>query len=943
MSNKNPKKSAVIADTVNDTNTSMVLISLSTDNKSDLISGNKISIAQGDTPAQRLVSASELDADIYLVSAGPLKSSMIQEAKKQSEIASNAFYTAVHNSKTSIISETLFGANQTEFNSPFTVFGKAAFNKFVNENVIPKNAFELNYIAEKTCARANLLNLKTKDSSANLSFTGQLSQRLKGMISYYLGGGKKAIHKYVFLGLTALLFFFIATRSQTAAISGDEFTQHYFSNHIVDYFQGKDDSSAMGLAKIGKKYEIKKEQVEDMKNYGCGFDTFCNFTSRWFGIENIMEWRHFWNAFFGFMAMFFGALIVRRATGGSWKYAWIALLVLFFTPRFFGDSLNNPKDVPFATGYVLSFYYMLKTFYNIRLIRISSVIGLIFTIGLGISIRIGGLLSIGILCAFAAFATLEQVGFSIFKQSGLLLKLILVVFVSAALGYFTGLIPWPYGMAAPIDNPMASLKSFGSYGVNIRQLFDGVMYDSQMLPKFYLLKYIWITTPLGILLGFGLFLAATALKKFKLTANVWMCIFAAVFPIVYIYITGGKVYGGLRHILFTLPMTGICAVLGYYLLEQYFSKIKALKIALPAAIVAITALPAGFIIKNHPMEYIYFNEIIGGVEGAYGKYEMDYYLASLKPSTEWFLENVARKNPKQKFNLGTYDLYITKYYCKNDTNVKVGFLRPEQRNSTPYRWDYTVLYNAYNDNYRLTKGLYPPPGTVFTPLLQGKPMGVVIKRLSYFDVDAKVAEGKKQYDSAAMYYLKYLDADPKSYEVYINLANVLAMKGSIDSAMIFAKKSLDVFPEYQSGLLSLANYCKIKSQVDSATQLLEKYLKLRPLDADNYGELADLLVAKFQKTKDQNYLNTALEKVNKGLGYGPASARCYYAGYNVCNALNDKNRAAQYGQILQALQKREGIAPEVLDMMVNMYNENTGKNYDAEKFGVEFLGMPPSE
>jgi hypothetical protein len=37
--------------------------------------------------------------------------------------------------------------------------------------------------------------------------------------------------------------------------------------------------------------------------------------------------------------------------------------------------------------------------------------------------------------------------------------------------------------------------------------------------------------------------------------------------------------------------------------------------------------------------------VVGNTEGAYGQYEMDYYLAGLRQSSEWFLENVARKNP----------------------------------------------------------------------------------------------------------------------------------------------------------------------------------------------------------------------------------------------------------------------------------------------------------
>jgi hypothetical protein len=52
-------------------------------------------------------------------------------------------------------------------------------------------------------------------------------------------------------------------------------------------------------------------------------------------------------------------------------------------------------------------------------------------------------------------------------------------------------------------------------------------------------------------------------------------------------------------------------------------------------------------ISNHPNQYIYFNELYGGVEKAFGYYELDYYQNSGKVGTDWIKENVLKKyNPK---------------------------------------------------------------------------------------------------------------------------------------------------------------------------------------------------------------------------------------------------------------------------------------------------------
>lgn len=44
--------------------------------------------------------------------------------------------------------------------------------------------------------------------------------------------------------------------------------------------------------------------------------------------------------------------------------------------------------------------------------------------------------------------------------------------------------------------------------------------------------------------------------------------------------------------------------------------------------------------KNHPNDYVYFNELVGGLHGAYGDYETDYYYNALKKGDGWFKKNV---------------------------------------------------------------------------------------------------------------------------------------------------------------------------------------------------------------------------------------------------------------------------------------------------------------
>ena len=44
---------------------------------------------------------------------------------------------------------------------------------------------------------------------------------------------------------------------------------------------------------------------------------------------------------------------------GGWRWAGVlAMVLLAVSPRYFADSMNNPKDLPFAAMTVVALYYI---------------------------------------------------------------------------------------------------------------------------------------------------------------------------------------------------------------------------------------------------------------------------------------------------------------------------------------------------------------------------------------------------------------------------------------------------------------------------------------------------------------------------------------------------------------------------------------------------------
>ena len=51
--------------------------------------------------------------------------------------------------------------------------------------------------------------------------------------------------------------------------------------------------------------------------------------------------------------------------------------------------------------------------------------------------------------------------------------------------------------------------------------------------------------------------------------------------------------------------------------------------------IVLFTLPVAHTYRNHPNEYVYFNEFVGGLKNVYGDYETDYYFNSLKSFSFW--------------------------------------------------------------------------------------------------------------------------------------------------------------------------------------------------------------------------------------------------------------------------------------------------------------------
>lgn len=813
--------------------------------------------------------------------------------------------------KNALISEWMTGFKTAEYAAPYALITADTARAALTIPVDINQKYACLYALSKAGQNWNHVSTQVQDEQKSLPGIKdkfRLSQNAWNPMRF-----AKNPLRFAFWAIAALLLLTMTTMSRDAGISGDEFTQYYWADTaIIPYYTE------------GKEVALQPDK-KLMHLYGSSFDTFTAALVRLTGTDDIFRLRHFWNAVFGFICMIYGALIVKRLTK-SYKWGLVALVLLFFTPRLLGDALNNPKDIPFAAGYVMGLYYAIM-YYGSRVRRLSWAMGLVLGIALAISIRIGGLVLVPTVALLAGLSYLQQIGlpaFLKFRWSGFGRFAFAFIAISAA-AYMLGIVLWPYGIDDPFGNPFSALKAFTNFEASLRQLFEGRNMDSSTLPPYYLSKYLLITIPLVSLAGIVLYLAFGLFSKRNYSHAAMIVLFAAVFPVAYIWLQKSNVYGGMRQILFVVPCLVATAVVGFSLLEQKLKKIRVAAMVVPALALAGSIPPAIHTVKNHPLQYIYFNELVGGVKGAYSYYEMDYYLASLRQSSEWLLENVIRKQPDKKFEVLTYGMDHVKYYMRHDKNVHVGFTRPDEKSNKD--WDYVIFYNGFTDHARLTNGAYPPPGTVFTPLVDGKPAGWVVKRPSRADFEGyKAMEKDTQFRLAANKFSEYLRADKYNSEVYFYLSTAYANLGNMDSAIWAAREAIRVYPESNRALFALHSYYMRKQDFTQAAKTMKDYLESRPGDPDGWWMRAQAEFA----GKD---LANGKESIRKAIGLEPILNPSYYeTAARIAQAEKDDVNFRLYINAMSINAKDAKAQQAALESIQSIYLDITGKDLDLTKY-----------
>ena len=371
--------------------------------------------------------------------------------------------------------------------------------------------------------------------------------------------------------------------------------------------------------------------------------------------------------------------------GGYWL-AFVAGLFLWLYPRIFGSIFNNSKDIPFAAAMTLILWavLMLVGQWNAkhRYVRNSILVGLF--IGIALSIRVTAIIWYFMLFLIPAFWWLTSLSKTLNKEEVIpaLKKQVVSALLIGVVSFLTMMVLWPYIFLDPFSHLYHSIVVMQRYPWNGPVVFNGSIYPAERLPWSYVPVWLVIASPLIIviftLLGFLLPLGR-AIKTRTVDLRVAVVYMALLVPLALMIVLHATLYDGPRQFFFLIPVMILIAAYGFLSLcdllllrQQYLSRI------LLATLVIITCINYLFVIKDmsdlHPYEYTYFNALVGGVPGANGKYDIDYWRICSKPAAQWLAsnyQNFTNKPNPTTMSLPITDqvmLYLPKSFSLNDGN-----------------------------------------------------------------------------------------------------------------------------------------------------------------------------------------------------------------------------------------------------------------------------------
>lgn len=658
--------------------------------------------------------------------------------------------------------------------------------------------------------------------------------------------------KYVFVVLAAIIGICMVCVAFSAGSGGDDIFDGYHGKLSLEYYKTHDPSYV----------EVDGHDMElfsHMKYYGSGFEMLPALVVKAFNIpEHELLIRRLLIGLFGFLLIIITGLTAKNIK--DWKLATITILMMALTPTLFGLSFIASKDIPFALGFAIATYGMIRFCKNLPKVSPIDCVLIMGGILMSVSVRIGGLL------LFLYFAVIFCITFAfndklrkyIVTDTWSFVKIIGLCIGICFSGALLGLLFYPnFFHEGPIKHVVNAFGVVSNFPQVIPYIFDGKMYSSVEVPEHYLLRSFSITLPIFILAGLVLFVIF--LFRYKDMGNqVLFLSFMAIFPIAYISLTHANIYNGWRHITFSYPSIAMLSSIGWYMFSEQFKKFKYFKFVPYVLFMAGIAPVLVWMISNPRYTYSYYNEF---VPNPYLKYELDYFETSATETYDWFRKNELPKCDSV-VTMST-KIQTPTYYAQmlHDTN-RVKVFTTSYMGFAETDCDYSII-NYHIIQPKAIKKFFPPKGTIHVEYVDGNPVCALVKRNKLDSKGIKLCKQGKYAEAVTLLDSAY-NYDPNNFGIWFWLGLAHFQTRDFEKSMEFFDKDLNFMATNEKyAMVTMYNGASLYElkRYDEAIKTLQE-AERRCIDKQNLPFIhAHLGLAYFAKEEYANalpYLQSAV-------------------------------------------------------------------------------------
>ncbi len=435
-----------------------------------------------------------------------------------------------------------------------------------------------------------------------------------------------------FAALIAVLVALVFATVRQYAVSNDEALQHHYGELIIAYYRSG----------------FTDRSVFDFRNlylYGGLFDIIAALLARVLPFD-LYDIRHVMSALAGIGGIVATGATARMVAGP--RAGFLAALALSICGVWYGGMFNHTKDIPLAAAMMGALYFLMRVARDLPAPRRSDVLWFGVLLGVALGLRATALLIVlylGLLGALFLWRS-RQKGWRNAAWSGV--RAVIALLPALAIAYAIMIVSWPW---AWLDfwNPVRGIFAFAHFHYPIRTLLAGHVYYMADVPRWYEPDYLAIKLPLFVLIAAA---AAPVLAVWPVLRRTgrpspdvrWQetgyLLFAIVFPLTCQVLGHGPSFTGMRHFMFVVPPIAALAGIGTHLfLADIAARRRAAGYAAGVLVAAAFVWNAVTLVRLHPYEYVFYNSVVGGLEGAQRRYETDYWVnimpAAVKDLEAW--------------------------------------------------------------------------------------------------------------------------------------------------------------------------------------------------------------------------------------------------------------------------------------------------------------------